>query len=68
MKKYYLRILFSAGTQPYYNIEVIAWHIEVSFKSSMPVGCYSFYCNDGKLIGSYPIERTIIYKVEDINE
>ena len=68
MKKYYLRILLSAGTQPYYDMEVIASHIEVSTKSSVPIGCYSFYCNEGNYLGSYPIEKTVLYKIENINE
>jgi hypothetical protein len=67
-KKYHLRILLGTGDQPFYDIEVIAYYLEAKTKNSVSVGCYSFYCNESNLVASYPIDRTVISKIEYIKQ
>jgi hypothetical protein len=47
------------------NFEVIADTFTTTTNNSTSSGFYSFYLND-KFIGAYPIERTLITKVEEI--
>ncbi len=47
------------------NFEVIADTFSTTTNNSTSSGFYSFYLND-KFIGAYPIERTLITKVEEI--
>jgi len=47
------------------NFEVIADTLKTATSNSTSSGSYSFYLNY-KFIGAYPIERTLITKVEEI--
>ena len=47
------------------TFEVIADTFTTTTTNSTSSGCYSFYLNY-KFIGAYPIERTLITKVEEI--
>lgn len=59
MKKCYLQVITNTG---FFTTDVICTSFNVNDKLT-----YAFY--DGpNLIASYPINRTIIYKIEKINE
>ena len=63
MKKYYLEVVEGGFIRGY---EVIADFYEWSNS-----GCYVFYTKDenrNKIISSYPISRTIIKQIEDVND
>ena len=65
MKKYYLEVIMNVS-QKLKEYEVIADYFEWSNS-----GCYVFYTKDkGKstIVSSYPISRTIINKIEDVND
>lgn len=66
MKKYYLQVFTNAQTTPW-TYEVIADTFEWSNS-----GCYIFYKKDTKdnyqIVSTYPIHRTIINKIEDVND
>lgn len=66
MKRYYLKVFTNAQTTPW-TYEVIADWFEWS-----DGGCYVFYMKDKekntKLLSTYPISRTIIEKIEDVND
>ena len=63
MKKYYLEVVEGGFIRGY---EVIADFYEWSNS-----GCYTFYIRDenrNKIISSYPVSRTIIKQIEDVND
>ena len=63
MKKYYLEVVEGGFIRGY---EVIADYFEWSNS-----GCYVFYTSNehrNKIISSYPISRTIIKQIEDVND
>lgn len=66
MKKYYLQVFTNAQTTPW-TYEVLADVFEWSNS-----GCYIFYKKDIKgnhqIVSTYPISRTIINKIEDVND
>lgn len=62
MKKYCLEIIVSAGSYPLHEIQLVASYYSISSS-----GYYAFYDEKDELIASYPIGRTIIYKIEDIS-
>jgi hypothetical protein len=62
MSKYELIVTLS---HTHMNFEVIADTFSTTTNNSTSSGFYSFYLND-KFIGAYPIERTLITKVEEI--
>ena len=67
MKKYYLKVFTNAQTTPW-TYEVIADYFEWSQS-----GCYVFYLQDSEsrkttIVSTYPISRTIIEKIEDVND
>ena len=63
MKKHCLEIILSAGKYSLYDREVIASYYAIS-----PNGYYAFYDVNDNLISSYPIERTIIRSIEDLED
>lgn len=65
MKKYELLILVGNGETR--SIYVFAENFHTSTNSSTSSGYYAFYC-DKKLVGCYPIDRTVIYSIEDAEE
>ena len=65
MKKYTLEVIMNVS-QKLKEYEVIADYFEWSES-----GCYVFYTKDkGKntIVSSYPVSRTIINKIEDVND
>ena len=65
MKKYTLEVIMNVS-QKLKGYEVHADYFEWSNS-----GCYVFYTKDkGKstIVSSYPISRTIINKIEDVND
>lgn len=65
MKKYHLEVIMNVS-QKLKGYEVIAEYFDWSES-----GCYIFYTRDkGKstIVGTYPISRTIIQKIEDVND
>lgn len=60
MKKYYLEVI-GAGV---YKYEVFATKFKTQTSSSSSSGYYAFY-DDGILVACYPIERTIIVKIDE---
>ena len=63
MKKYYLEVVEGGFIRGY---EVIADYFDWSNS-----GCYIFYTKDkGKstIVSTYPISRTIIKQIEDVND
>ena len=65
MKKYYLEVIMNVS-QKLKEYEVIADYFEWSNS-----GCYVFYTKDkGKntIVSTYPVSRTIINKIEDVND
>ena len=65
MKKYTLEVIMNVS-QKLKEYEVIADYFEWSNS-----GCYVFYTSNehrNKIISSYPISRTIIKQIEDVND
>lgn len=63
MKKYHIIVL--AGWTKWTEV-VEASHFHHMTNSSTSSGFYSFYNQDKELVACYPIERTIISKIEKI--
>ena len=61
MKKYYLTVLYGHYQEKAF---VEAEYFSTQTSSSTSSGYYAFYA-DKKLVACYPIERTIIYKIEE---
>ena len=61
MHKYYLQVLGSTGVV--LRPDVIAEYFTTTTNSSTSSGYYAFFANK-ELVATYPIERTIIEKVE----
>jgi hypothetical protein len=64
MNKYQL-IVMTGDRLDYYT--VFAENFSTTTNSGTSSGFYSFYA-DRKLVGCYPIERTIIASIEDADE
>ena len=67
MNKYTLKVLTGGGFT--LDFEVIADYFHSTKYNSTSSGCYSFYkgeYSDTKLVCSYPIDKTIIIEVEEI--
>lgn len=65
MKKYTLEVIMNVS-QKLKTYEVIADYFEWSES-----GCYVFYTKDNDkrtIVSTYPISRTIINKIEDVND
>ena len=65
MKKYTLEVIMNVS-QKLKEYEVIADYFEWSES-----GCYVFYTKDNDkrtIVSTYPISRTIINKIEDVND
>jgi hypothetical protein len=62
MKKYHLTVLTGAGTL---TVTVEAKSFSTTTNNSTSSGFYSFFGASG-LVACYPIERTIISKIENI--
>lgn len=63
MKKYYLKVIIHEGL---YETEVLATSFSPTTTSNSPTGFYTFW--DGVvMVACYPIYRTIIYKIEEID-
>lgn len=58
MQKYYLRVVFGSS---YSEAQIVA--DDVDYEEN-----YIFFYLDGELIASYPPSRTIIYKIEEIED
>ncbi len=61
MNKYYLQVL--GANAPILEILVEADYFRSVTNNQSPAGCYVFYVNE-ELIACYPIERTIIKRIE----
>jgi hypothetical protein len=59
MKRYKLIVLIGGGFTQTFDVVADCMHSVTGF------GYYSFY-NAANLVASYPIDRTIITKIEDI--
>lgn len=67
MNKYKLKVLVGGGFT--LDFEVIADDFHSTTSNSTSSGCYSFYkgeYSDTKFVCSYPIDKTIIIAVEEI--
>jgi hypothetical protein len=64
MKKYQLRVFYGNYAE---NYSVFAEKFHTQTNSSTSSGYYAFYC-DNKLIACYPINRTIILTIEEMEE
>jgi len=65
MKKYTLEVIMNVS-QKLKEYEVIADYFEWSNS-----GCYVFYTSNehrNKIISAYPVSRTIIKQIEDVND
>ena len=65
MKKYTLEVIMNVS-QKLKTYEVIADYFDWSES-----GCYVFYTKDNDkrtIVSTYPISRTIINKIEDVND
>ena len=62
MKKYHLTIIGGTGS---WNEIVEAKSFSTTTNNSSSSGFYSFFDADG-LVACYPIERTIIFKIENL--
>jgi hypothetical protein len=60
MKKYYLTVI---GAKTSWDVVV-----EANYLSANETGQYSFYYHSDELVACYPINRTIITKIEHNNE
>jgi hypothetical protein len=64
MNKYYLTVI---GSNTSWDAIVEAEYFHTTTNNSTTSDYYAFYSN-GELVACYPINRTIIYKVERNNE
>jgi|688.fasta_scaffold412390_2 hypothetical protein len=64
MKKYQLRVFYGNYAE---NYSVFAEKFDTQTSSSTSSGYYAFYC-DNNLIACYPINRTIILTIEEMEE
>ena len=65
MKKYNLKVL--AG-YTHWDVSVFAEKIITQTTNSSSSGCYSFLIDKNVLVASYPIDRTIITSIENLEE
>jgi hypothetical protein len=63
MKRYKLIVLIGGGFTQTFDVVADCFHTTTNNSTSS--GYYSFYDNT-KFVASYPIDRTIITKIEDI--
>jgi hypothetical protein len=63
MKRYYLQVL--GATAPISEPVVDAKYFSTTTNSNTSSGYYAFYDSDG-LVACYPINRTIISKIENL--
>jgi len=64
MKKYHIMIIGGTGIT---KSEVIADHFNTSTNGSTSSGYYAFY-KDRELVACYPIDRTVIHLITEIEE
>jgi hypothetical protein len=64
MKKYQIWLIVGNTRE---HCTVFAENFHTSTNSSTSTGYYAFYC-DNQLVACYPIERTVIYSIENAEE